>query len=102
MGEFLFVLLDQCLEPEHHAGAALWVDRGPSRLRRLGDGNCLREDRGVTVLQDRLHLSGGGIVDGARDGARPRHTLAVDEVADGAHRFFLPQCVDVIKPHART
>ena len=86
MDEFLLVLFDQCLELENHPGSALGIDRGPGGLRRLGGRDSLRQDCGVPVLQKSLHLPGARIVDRAGDGAGARDALAVDEMADRAHR----------------
>lgn len=100
MDEFLLMLFDQSLELEQHPRPALRVDRSPGWLRCLGSQNCLRQDFCVTVLENRLYLTGAWIVDRAGDGANPRHTLTVDEMADRAHGLTLCRRARVIKPHA--
>ncbi|MNI48121.1 hypothetical protein D3C73_1026730 [compost metagenome] len=85
LGQFVHVRLDQALELEHDAGAALRVGRGPAfecGLRRLNRAIQLRRRR---QLDAGLNLAGVGVEDVAEAARRPLESRTVDEVANIAH-----------------
>ena len=56
-GELVHIGFDEALELEHHARAALRIDRGPRGLRRLRGGDRLVEQRRVAQSDLGLHAA---------------------------------------------
>src|SRR5690606_223208 len=88
-GEGVGLLGDEVEEPHHHAGAALWVGGGPTRLGGLGVLHRLaqlvlgsKRDPGDDLARHRL--------EDVRRAARPaRNLLAADEMSNLAHGVSL-------------
>jgi hypothetical protein len=86
--EAVHLLLDQRLEIEHHAGAALRVRGGPGGEDRARGVNGGMEFSGVRQRHARLHLAGRRIEHIAEAGGYARDVLAVDEMGKGFHGSF--------------
>ncbi|MNJ25379.1 hypothetical protein D3C77_198230 [compost metagenome] len=97
-GQFVHVRLDQALELEHDAGAALRVGRGPALEGGLGGLDCAVQFRRRRQLDAGLNLAGVGVEDVAEAVRRPLESRTVDEVANVAHWTSLPMIMVLREP----
>jgi hypothetical protein len=98
VGELVHVALDQALEFEHHAGAALRVERGPFRLHAGGEGHGLVHVGFAGQADLGLNFAGVGIENVALAARGGGNGGTVQEMVDLAHGKLssgkgMPACI---------